>query len=1037
MTGHRMFRFAALMLIVCAISMSASAQNSKQRVIDAHKNATARTADIQAVGERFQSWRQSNDVLARYPGLATVAKLGIDQILGYDRLLAEIPSLDVRWDSGNPVPIYITGNPLQRSMSMAGSGTIHDRTAQEFFRRFAPLLGLDGNGEGLKLAGASTDELGRTHLRFTQVRNALPVIGKEAICGITPSGDLDLYMGRLVADAVPATGSFSVSPETALTRAGAQIAPLRHSHDQQLAAGIPWDSSPSIERAYAEHGNVLRAVYAIELRPTPFDRWRCLVDATDGTVLSAFNAVCSDGPQKAQATDLQGQSRTIDTWLLSGTYFMIDATRPMFSPQSVFPDKSVGTIITLNANNSDLKNVTHVTSGNNSWSDASSVSAHRHAGIVYEYYRTTHNRNSLDNKGGNILSIVNVTQNGAPMENAFWNGQFISYGNGGSLFEPFAKALDMSAHEFTHGVTENSAGLEYKNQSGALNESFSDIFAVMVDRDDWTFAEDITRASQQFPNGTARSLEDPHNGGTPGVEAWQPKHMNEFQTMPESQDNGGVHINSGIPNHAAYLVAMQLGRDKTERIMYRALTTKLTSQARFIDFRLAIIRSAEELYGAPEAQACASACDQVGITDGSPTRKPGDLPPVDGLDRMLFVNTDLFLPATLWIVTPPGSSQNDFSSISFSGVWSRPSITDDGSIAVFIDDEFNLRAVTLTGTLNEVVLDNSGIWNSVAVSRDGNLLALTTILLAPELHVFDISGPTIVAHTFPLYTPTYSDTDIPNTAIFADAMEFSLDGSRLLFDLYNEINVGSISYGFWDINTMDIWNVKTKSYGTGRIDRVFPQDPEINIGNPVWAKTKQSVIAFDVQIPADDEAWVMAMDVLEGNPTPVAQIVSETFGYPTYSGGDNILSFVNSDAVDVIFNVPMANDAITPAGAPQGFISEATFPVWFRSGTRPVSVQPSAPTPEGIQLSQNYPNPFNPITMIRFTLEQRAHARLTVHDLLGRQVATLVDGVLDAGMHASTWTGKDQDGRALPSGVYMYRLSTGHTSVTRRMVLAK
>jgi bacillolysin len=1032
------FRGGVITVLLILITFTAQAQSDrKAELIEKHRLTQEQPLDLHSVGKRFHAWRQSNEILRRHAQLGAVKGLTIEQILAWETLFTATPALVAHWDTGSVSPIYLSGHPLQRSMSFALPGMHHERTVRAFFHRFAELLAFNGNEEALRLLDAQTDALGRTHLRFGQLRHGLPVIGKEAICGITPAGDMDLFMGRLAADALPSHGSFVLTPSAALTAATSHIESMLHAHGHEADETLPWDSTPIVERAYAEHDNALFAVYSLELRPTPFDRWHCLIDAESGEVLSAYNSVCAGGPAKAQAMDLHGQTRTIDTYDHEGLYFMIDASRPMFNAQSVFPDEVVGAIQTLNANNTDLTNVTHVTSQNNTWSDASSVSAHYNAGLVYEYYRTTHGRNSFDDKGSTMYSIVNVTQNSQSMGNAFWNGRFVSYGNGDDLFTQWAIALDMATHEFTHAVTEHTAGLEYKFQSGALNEAFSDIFGAMVDRENWTIGEDFTPVSQVFPSGALRDLSDPHNGAQQGSPAWQPRHMNEYQDLPITINNGGVHRNSGIPNHAAYLLAMQIGRDKAERILYRALSTKLTRQARFIDFRLAIIRSAEELYGPAEAEACASACDQVGITDGTGTKTPGDLPAVDGIDRMLFVNTDLFLPAPLWIVTPPGTNQNDFSAISYSGIWSKPSVTDDGSVAAFIDDEFNLRVIALTGDPNEQVIDASGVWNSVAVSPDGNILALTSIMPGAAIHAFDLSGPVPVANTFTVYTPTYSSADFPNTANFVDAMDFSLDGSTLLFDTYNELRVGGTSYGFWDINTLDIWDAVADDWGSGRIDRIFPQNISMNIGNPIWARTKPSVIAFDVQSPATSEAAVMAMNILDGTPRLVAEIPAGSFGYPTYSGNDAILSYVNNESIHIVFNAPMGSDGITVTGSPQGFVAEATFPVWFRTGSRPVTVEAVAALPAGMELEQNYPNPFAASTYIRFTVDNQSHTTLSIHDLLGRRLVTLADGVLAAGAHTVAWNGRDADGRALPAGMYLYRLTGENGIISKRMILTR
>ena len=1008
----------------------------KQHIIDAHRP----DADIpsrEALGSRFAEWKASNDVLRRRAEVRGL-RLPVDRLLAYDRIAAGVIGLAMRWDQRG-TPIYISGEPLQRSRSTLTGTRAHDATVRAFLMTFGPLLGVAGGGETFALTHELQDESGRMHLRYTQLRDGIPIHGKEMICGVRPDGDLDLYMGRIVPDALPSSGSFALEGSAAADAARRAVA--------DRSAGGSYPSIPGVldrpdeaafERCWYDDGARLRAAYHVELRPNILERWHVTVDAEHGGIIRAFNAVCADGPQKASATDLHGVARSIDTYQHQGSFYMIDASRPMFNAAgSVFPDRSLGTIITLNARNSDLQLVSHFNSTDNSWLDASAVSAHYHAGIVYEYFRTTHGRNSIDNKGSSIISVVNVTSGGAPMDNAFWNGQLMAYGNGNQAFTPLAKALDVSAHEMTHGVTEHSAGLEYLGQSGALNEAFSDIFAVMVDRDDWLLAEDVVKPSF-FPSGAMRSMEDPHNGATTGQTGWQPKHMNEYQDLPESVDNGGVHINSGIINHCAYLLAQQIGREKTERIHYHALTTKLTRQSRFIDYRLAIIRSAQELLGSAEANACAAACDAVGITDGKGSDLPGDWSPVDGADRMLFTNTDPSFPAPLWIAVPPATNDQDFRSVSFTGVWSRPSISDDGSVAVFVSDEFNIHAISLVGDPNETILDNSGIWNSIAVSRDANRLAVTTISLAPEVYVIDLSGPTPVAKSFDIITPNYTNDQVPNTARFVDAMEFSLDDRLLLFDTYNEITVGGSTYGFWDINLMDVWDVDAGTYGSGRIDRIFPQDPAMNLGNPTFAKTKPTVIAFDVQLPYEGEAAVYALDYLAGDPALVAQLPANTVGYPNYASTDGLLSFTYRDpAIDVIYNVAMAPDGVTASGTPQGFIAGGIWPLWFRTGTRPVSVDRPAPAADGVFLAGNYPNPFNPTTTLRYILPAGERVTLTVHDALGRHVATLVDDRKDAGTHLAVWNGLDLHGGVLPSGVYIARIHAGGHIQTRTMHLMK
>ncbi len=224
--------------------------------------------------------------------------------------------------------------------------------------------------------------------------------------------------------------------------------------------------------------------------------------------------------------------------------------------------------------------------------------AHDFAGETYDYFSNTHNRDSYDNLGATLSSTAHYR---VDFQNAFWNGVQMVYGDGYAV-------KDVAAHEMTHAVTEYAAKLEYRWQSGALNESFSDIFAAMVDRDDWLIGEDL-------PNGPIRNMQDPTQFNHPG-------HTDDWRGM--CGDNEGVHINSGIHNKAYVNVAEAIGKDRAEQIFYRALTVYLGTQSSFEDARSAALQSATDLFGeggAPFKAVDAGFAD-VGI-DGSFDPGPG------------------------------------------------------------------------------------------------------------------------------------------------------------------------------------------------------------------------------------------------------------------------------------------------------------------------------------------------------------------------------------------------------------------------------
>jgi Zn-dependent metalloprotease len=226
-------------------------------------------------------------------------------------------------------------------------------------------------------------------------------------------------------------------------------------------------------------------------------------------------------------------------------------------------------------------------------------------GQVFQYYADTFDRDSYDDKGAELIASINFCDDpGVPTRNAYWDGSQMKFGDG------YAASLDVTAHELTHAVTNLTADLDYQCQSGALNEAMSDIFASNVDDDDWEIGEDL-------PGGALRDMAHPENGDPP-----QPAHVDDFVEMPNDgspfNDNGGVHYNSGIPNHAYYLMVQSIGRDAAEQIVYRALTEKLDHDSGFEDFRAASLDVARELWGvdSPEYKGTNESFAAVGL-DGA------------------------------------------------------------------------------------------------------------------------------------------------------------------------------------------------------------------------------------------------------------------------------------------------------------------------------------------------------------------------------------------------------------------------------------
>jgi len=444
-------------------------------------------------------------------------------------------------------------------------------------------------------------------------------------------------------------GARVLGGQITLLRSNGQQVAVIGSHFPGLVASstvrvTPADARARVERELGREGQWFvelmidpangRYFYKVENRR--FDsRWFYWIDAADGHQLKKYNGI-HDG----SGTGVKGDVKQLDTAFQGGVYLLQSgdnrqatydagqAQQQRFLPGTLF---------------SDLDD-TWDTAGTASPGHPAAVDAHYYANVTDDFYLSTFNRNSLDNAGMQMVSSVHFKRD---YNNAFWNGSQVTYGDGDSPdFRAFSAGLDVVAHELTHGVTEFTSGLIYENESGALNESFSDIIGNTTEfyaaanaldpagTPDWLVAEEIDLRTDAAPG--FRNMADPQEDS-------DPDHYSELFTGTE--DAGGVHTNSAIPNHAYYLLVnggnnagcdnvgssghthtadcdvnvTAIGLASAAQIFYAGFTS-LPENATIANARFATVAAAEAAYGAGSQQAVSTnaAWQAVGVGSAPP-----------------------------------------------------------------------------------------------------------------------------------------------------------------------------------------------------------------------------------------------------------------------------------------------------------------------------------------------------------------------------------------------------------------------------------
>ena len=574
--------------------------------------------------------------------------------------------------------------------------------------------------------GKETDLNGTTHYRLQQLINNIPVENSVYISHVK-NGKVISQNGHWMNNAGNKLGiRTGITESNALTNAlrfvGANSYKWQDTEEETFIKTESGNADASFfPKASMVYYNIAgknekaqpRLAYKFDIyAQTPVSRKLVYVDAANGSILASNDLLLDVDVTGTAVTGYSG-TQSISTENVSGTYRLRETGRGL-GIQTYNMKKGT------NYNRS-----VDFTDADNSWNnvninlDQYATDAHWGAEKTYDFYKQNFNRNSIDNAGFAIKSYVHYSKN---YFNAFWDGSRMTYGDGNATdnYKPLT-AIDVCGHEITHGLTSFTANLTYSNESGALNEGFSDVFGTSIEwfgrpaQHDWLIGGDFY---------VIRSMSNPNAYSDPDT------YKGTFWYFGTS-DNGGVHTNSGVLNFWYYLLTASgsgtndngfvynvsgIGITKAQAIAFRTLTNYLVPSSNYADTRFYSIKSAEDLYGigSIEAVQTKNAWDAVGVGGG-----------LSAAGRI--ANTD------------PAAARKQLFSIGISNNSIYPNPAKDQTTIRFTDAAGGRKSIELIDLNGRRVLSNSYMATKGSNSYQLNLPAK----LAPGSYMVKVNGITI------------------------------------------------------------------------------------------------------------------------------------------------------------------------------------------------------------------------------------------------------------------------------------------------------
>lgn len=652
-------------------------------------------------------------------------------------------------------------------------------------------LGAAGT-EDFALKSMRSDDLGMVHIRFDQTINHRRVEGAQMI----------LHVREATGEILSLNGDFF--PDSGVLEA-ANVADRDAIKTALEMTEIKAQVDSDVDLVYVVVDDTVHLAYKVMIR----------YEDSEGPHADILYSSAEDGRLLALRPTIHSANNRL-------TYSMNNSTDPGDLP---------GTLLCAN--------------GNTCGGDIAATAAHNGASTTYDYYFTKFGRDSLDDQGMTLVSSVHY---GEQLNNAFWNGAQMLYGDGDGIdFIPLSQALDVVAHELTHGVTHFESNLIYARESGALNEAFSDIFGATVEAhadgsvsaDTWKLGEDVYTPG--VPGDALRYMNNPTLDGY--SKDYYPERLYPGYCFPNgNNDQCGVHGNSGIANLAFYLlvsggshprgvttnVVSPIGLSNAERIFYRAQTTYLTANANFEAARVATVQAASDLFGPKGAEPVKAAWDAVGVLGAT------NQPPVaawtysgGGLDRTLDAS----------------SSTDDQGIVSYR--WTLPGGEIlSGRVVNHFFSRYGSHSVTLTVTDGEGATDTQQRWINLAqptvapkqgmwfnpersgngidfyVNGQGNYTLVWYTYTAGGIPTWYISGTGPISRATwsqPLYRVTWNGSSSTSTNVGNVTLTFDDDRSTSWFswvlngqpgtERYQYLHGGQGRSGFWYAPSESGWGL--------------------------------------------------------------------------------------------------------------------------------------------------------------------------------------------------------------------------------------